>query len=308
MSRKKKTVAVMMATYNGSRYIKEQIESILNQEEVLVKLYVRDDGSTDSTITILESYEKEGKLTLFSGENYGPAKNFYELLKMCNGADYYAWSDQDDIWDKDKLQVAVDALDEMKNPIRLYWCCNRRLEDGEIYEDESVKNPVRTFAASLMGSNAQGAAMVFSQNLKELAIRFTPDFKMLNLFHDAWLHKLCLAVGGDLFFDQTPHLTYRIHGNNVVAVRRIDRQRNLIGRIKKQFVMNSENYYSNVARLLLDNYGDLMTDKNKKIAVIISEYMHNIKYKFTLICSPQFKRDGVKNNIVFITNCFLNRL
>ena len=308
MSRKKNTVAVMMATYNGSKFIKEQIESILNQEAVCVKLYVRDDGSTDNTFEILKCYEQKGDLVLFTGENYGPARNFYELLKKCNDEDYYAWSDQDDIWDNDKLKVAVDVLNGIKNPIRLYWCQNRKMEDGILYDDGEKIKPSVTFASSLMGSNAQGATMVFSQELKNLAIKFTPDFKKLNLFHDAWLHKLCLAVGGKVFYDYRAHITYRIHENNVVAVRKTEGSSNLMERIKKQFAMNSENYYSNIARLLLDNYGDLMPNMNKRYAVIVSEYMHNLRYKIELIFLPDFKRSGVKKNVVFVVNCFFNRL
>ena len=94
-----KTVAVLMSTYNGENYIKEQIESIFNQKGVIVKLYVRDDGSKDRTLEILKDYN----VNLEKGTNIGYIKSFMWLIKNVPFADYYALADQDDVWDEDKL-------------------------------------------------------------------------------------------------------------------------------------------------------------------------------------------------------------
>lgn len=98
---------VLMASYNGIPFISEQIDSILSQAEVDVRLFVRDDGSSDGTRDLLQRYADEGSLTLLTGENLGPALGFLTLLRNAPEADYYAFSDQDDIWDSDKLITAI---------------------------------------------------------------------------------------------------------------------------------------------------------------------------------------------------------
>ena len=96
-----KKVLILLSTYNGERYIKEQIESLLKQENVKVSILVRDDGSTDGTINILNEYQKQGKLKWYTGENLKPAKSFMNLVENAPEYEYYAFCDQDDVWLKD---------------------------------------------------------------------------------------------------------------------------------------------------------------------------------------------------------------
>ena len=104
---KPEKIAVLMSTYNGEEFLRDQIESILNQEKVNVTLYVRDDGSSDRTVEILSSYEEQGKLKLICGKNCGVGNSFMHLLYTSDqDFDFYAFSDQDDIWLPDKLYSA----------------------------------------------------------------------------------------------------------------------------------------------------------------------------------------------------------
>ena len=92
-------VAVLMSSYNGEKYIRPQIDSILAQEgNFELSLFVRDDGSTDKTQAILQEYAQKRKLTWYTGNNLGPARSFMDLLKKCKGFNYYAFADQDDYW------------------------------------------------------------------------------------------------------------------------------------------------------------------------------------------------------------------
>lgn len=102
-----KSVQVVMSTYNGEKYLKEQIDSILSQEGVDVRLYIRDDGSSDRTTDILASYQEHKNVKIEKGNNLGFAKSFLTALDECDEADYYAFSDQDDVWEKDKLSTAM---------------------------------------------------------------------------------------------------------------------------------------------------------------------------------------------------------
>ena len=104
------TVLVLMSTYNGEAYLTEQVESILKQADVNVKLLVRDDGSTDNTLRILNKYATEEKLDYITGKNINWMHSFWTLVNMAHGADYYAFADQDDIWFPDKLARAVSVL------------------------------------------------------------------------------------------------------------------------------------------------------------------------------------------------------
>lgn len=89
-------VTVLMSSYNGEEYIREQIESVLSQENVNVNLLIRDEGSTDSTVDILKNYEDD-RISYYVGENFGAARSFFELIYDCSlDSDYYALCDQDD--------------------------------------------------------------------------------------------------------------------------------------------------------------------------------------------------------------------
>ena len=128
-----KTVCVLLSTYNGEKYLREQIESLLSQIGVKIIIVARDDGSHDDTISILAEYEK--KITYFHylvGENVGPAQSFFMLMQQAPKADYYAFCDQDDVWDKDKLIIAVDML-EKESPVtpNMYYS-NLRIVDQNL--------------------------------------------------------------------------------------------------------------------------------------------------------------------------------
>ena len=105
-------VAVLLSAYNGDKFIKEQIESILNQNGVNVKLTIRNDGGDpeEKTRRIIREYvAKDERVSLLEGENLGCAKSFWQLLREAPEADYYAFADQDDVWLPDKLKAATDS-------------------------------------------------------------------------------------------------------------------------------------------------------------------------------------------------------
>ena len=106
-------VAVLMSTYNGEKYLKEQIESIFKQEKVNIKLYIRDDGSTDNTMAIINELKMVYDIVVINNsiENMGPAKSFMKLVYNVEDTfDFYAFSDQDDIWENNKIISAIDMI------------------------------------------------------------------------------------------------------------------------------------------------------------------------------------------------------
>ena len=107
------TINVLMSCYNGEKYFDEQIASILNQKTTRkIELYIRDDGSKDSTKEVLRKYEAYENIHINLAENTGVVKSFIDLLSYCEEADYYAFADQDDIWFEDKLEKAMNGISE----------------------------------------------------------------------------------------------------------------------------------------------------------------------------------------------------
>lgn len=137
-----KRICVMLSTYNGEQYLREQLDSIYGQQGVDFHILVRDDGSSDGTLQILYEYrKKKGRMRVKEGTNLGSKKSFYELCFMAEAAedvfDYYAFADQDDVWYPDKLSRAVKALDTVDGCSDKLWYGGVRLVDCNL-------NPIST--------------------------------------------------------------------------------------------------------------------------------------------------------------------
>lgn len=214
-------ILVMMSTYNGEMYIRTQIDSLFAQKGVDVTLLVRDDGSSDGTMDILKSYKEKGcKIHYYEGENVGPALSFIDLLFNVADVkkyDYFAFCDQDDYWLDDKLYAAVEQLGLMDNEIPLLYYSRTQLVNEKLEPIMSCSSPhveSSSFEQALICSNAIGCTMCFNSKLMDMALQYRP--KQITM-HDAWIHKICLAMGGKVFYDSNPHICYRQHGGNVVG-------------------------------------------------------------------------------------------
>ena len=109
-----------MSTYNGELYIKQQLDSIFAQNEVEVSVFARDDNSSDETTNILREYSEQQPLKFYSGNNLGPGLSFIDLIHHCEEYEYYAFADQDDVWESNKLVCAIDALKGYKEKVAFY--------------------------------------------------------------------------------------------------------------------------------------------------------------------------------------------
>ena len=159
-----KKVNVLMSTYNGERYLKEQLDSILNQIGVEVDLLVRDDGSTDDTIKILEDYKKNNLLDWYSGSNLKPAKSFMDLLKNSKKSDYYAFADQDDYWEPIKLQNALKRLEKnTSNNGKLYMSVLNVVDENLKFLYKSKIPSKVTLKNEMIKNYATGCTMVFDK-------------------------------------------------------------------------------------------------------------------------------------------------
>ena len=216
------TVAILMSTYNGEKYLSQQIDSILNQKEIDVHLFIRDDGSYDNTWKLLEEYkQKYEKINIISAKNVGVGNSFMNLLySVPNMYDYYAFSDQDDIWEPNKIIEAIKMLcirDE-----KLY-ASNQECIDkcGNSLGIRYSKNKdMHLSALSILNQNdLAGCTMVMKNDLfKQLTdIKNRPSASLLqNRIHDVWVAMVASIYGG-ILYDQRSFIKYRQHENNVVG-------------------------------------------------------------------------------------------
>lgn len=293
-------VCVMMSTYNGKKYLGRQIESILSQKSVNVQLLIRDDGSSDNTIMEIPN---DKRIELMKGSNVGVGNSFWNLLNNDSSFEYYAWADQDDVWDLDKLKIAIEHIKNNSNPICLYYSANRRVDkDLNTLSVNRVDYPSLSFGHALIESEAQGATMVFTKKLKDIGTMYHPDFKGINILHDAWLHKLCLAVGGSVIYDSEPHISYRIHGENVIArmPETISQKRSIKDRINSFLYDPFVGYNSRVAEELLDHYSDLIPKQNKVKLIWLVRHKTNIFYRVRILFCKEIRTGKRKTDTRFI--------
>lgn len=210
-------IIVLMSTYNGEKYLKEQIDSIINQKNVNIEILIRDDGSNDGTIEILEYYSEHFSfISWYNGENLGPAKSFLNLITRANDADYYAFCDQDDVWDDDKLFIAIRQLQKLdENKPNLYYS-NLRIVDQNMkfYRNSHNKKMYSKNKYSCLTENlCTGCTAVFNYKAKSMLNNHLPNYCTM---HDTWIYMMC-KMFGTCIYDKNPHINYRQHQNNVVG-------------------------------------------------------------------------------------------
>ena len=218
-------IAILMATYNGERYISEQLDSIMRQSCTSWQLFVHDDGSTDQTPAILRSYALEhDNMTVLEYESQrGSAANFLSLLQRVE-ADYYMFSDQDDVWRNDKIQVSFDAMQNEETahpgkPVIVYsdLCvtdkalkvvCESFWQQSNIHPEFLTK-----FADIAAVTPATGSTMLFNRQARQQAVYPANHATM----HDAWVTACVLRTDGIIHPISQPLVSYRQHEDNVIG-------------------------------------------------------------------------------------------
>jgi len=207
-------VNILLSTYNGARFLQEQLDSLLNQDYPNISIHIRDDGSTDNTIALIQEYQaKYPNVHLDIAKNVGYIRSFYELVYSCEGNDseLYAFCDQDDVWNAQKISRGVNSILKSTNPLMTLYFSRMELVD-------SCLNPIGlsqiprsfNFVSGLIGTNAYGCAAIFSYGIRELFLQGKPA-DMLS--HDWWVYLVASAFGC-IIYDREPQVKYRQHGSN----------------------------------------------------------------------------------------------
>lgn len=297
-----KKVQVLLSAYNGEKYIKKQIESILNQKEVEVSLLIRDDGSSDKTIEIIGKLADENSnITFCKGENLGPARSFMDLINKSDEVSYYAFADQDDVWKPNKLISAINKMKEDNRP-ELYMSALEIVdEDLNPIEIKQVTGNF-TFEGAMIKNFATGCTLVFNKNLRDIIKIYNPNYLIM---HDSWITRVCYAVGGNVIIDENYYIKYRQHSANVLGYKDDG-----IKKLKRQFKIAFKNNVSmrvNIAKELKQGYNEMLTENAKEIVNNLINYQQDKKAKKWLLKNKNFRTNNFIINIKMKLAIILNK-
>ncbi len=212
-------VAILMCTKDGAAFLDEQLKSIADQSHTNWSLFVSDDGSNDETKEILRRFADSHaqKTAIRNGPRKGACANFLSLATDPTiDADYFAFSDQDDIWYKNKLDRALTWLVTVPNGVPALYCGRTELvsDDGRSYGFSPLITRPIAFRNAIIQSLGGGNTMVFNKAAKRL---LEATGKLDVVLHDWWMYQLVSAVGGAIHYDPQPTLKYRQHSGNLIG-------------------------------------------------------------------------------------------
>ncbi|AOW10932.1 glycosyltransferase family 2 protein [Flavobacterium gilvum] len=216
-------LSVAMCTYNGEKYIKEQLHSILNQTMALDEIVICDDGSNDKTIAIIGEFQDEfpGKILLFKNQdNLGSTKNFEKAISICTG-DYIFLSDQDDIWKENKVEKIIQYFIANQSTEAVFTngdLINEKSEkfsqnslwDFTFFMENQLTKPINLYNHIIFKANmVTGATLCFKKEIRNLILPI-PNIK--KFYHDEWI-AIAIANRNNLGYLTDKLISYRIHNN-----------------------------------------------------------------------------------------------
>lgn len=252
-----KLVNVLVSTYNGEKYIEEQLNSILEQTYPNVKIYVRDDGSNDQTVTILRQYQEREQITLYEGKNVGFGSSFLQLLLLAEEGDYWAFCDQDDIWDVHKIANAFKRLEAMPDNEPNMYFHNFLLADESMNVLGTYHNriPNYSFQMAITECLHMGFATVINRELRALMLKGNI---MALPSHDWWAELIAVEFG-NIYTDDYIGAKHRRLDSSLSSSGLTSRVKWFFGALKGNSEINE------LARQFYDIFGDEMQQRDKKV-------------------------------------------
>ncbi len=281
-------VEILLASYNGERYIAEQIESILNQDCKDFTLHILDDCSADRTVEIVRGYVKRypDKISLSRNEkNLGSAGSFFKLLKSSK-AEYVMFCDQDDVWLENKISLSLEKMEGAAAPTLLHTDLtvtdeNLRIKHPSMFKSQHLQSGAVTVRSLAVQNVVTGCTMMLNRELvNRLCAVALPD----NIpVHDWWI-ALYTACCGEIIFLDKATVYYRQHGTNVCGARDMSDFRYIISRAKAtERARLMLQYGYNQAEKLSELYGNALGEENRAFLSAYGElsnkpYMERLKF------------------------------
>lgn len=292
------SVNVLMSTYNGEKYLKEQVRSIFSQQNAKIFLTVRDDGTTDTTLQVLEELQDahKGEIVVIKAKNVGYRRSFLQLLKFAEKTDYYAFADQDDVWQPEKCIRAIERIKTLNAEISLY-ASSLTIVDSQLNElsHKSICNMPNTIESYFTRARLAGCTYLFTANLKELVEQFSdlalPQDTMPD--HD-FVVAACAFACEKVYLDGESYILHRRHQRSVTSG-----GNGILKRLKVEYanIFKRKNEASTMASLLLDGCKSKISPENQRFLFQAANYKKKVKYWIGLLCNPKMTAN------LWICNC-----
>ncbi len=302
-------LAIIMTTYNGEKYLKGQIDSILNQTYDKFTLYIRDDNSTDNTKNIIKEYTLkftdkiiEIKDNKIAG---GACNNFLfalEYVYNLNKHNIFMFSDQDDVWLKEKIEITLNEYNNLENkdkPILIHtdlYVADKELNiiDSSFVKLSHFRKDYTNFNNYLIQNNVTGCTVFINKDLADLI-----NFKITNIIMHDWFFALIASAFGQVRFINQPTIYYRQHERNTIGAKNF----NIYDRLIKNNTIKKDIYNLFLqAEAFRDIYYNILTIENKNIIDAFCKIKNSNKLtKLKIINEYKFYKQGL---IKFIGELF----
>lgn len=281
-----------MSTYNGAKYLKEQITSIMEQENVDISITIRDDGSKDNTVQIIEEMQATypDKIRLIKSENRGYKVSFALLLELArDDVDYYAFADQDDIWKKEKT---IRGIEKIQQGYELYVCSVENVDDNLKHISlNDITTGVQSLKSDFIRHRFAGCTMLFTNKVRKVAYDVVVNKKECENMpsHDFIVSTVAYLLG-NVYVDGESYILHRRTGESLTS-----RGKGLMNRIRTEgkVVFKGENECISLASMLLRCKYIVFKESDKAFLLKIQKYKSSFYNKFKLIIDNNFT-NGIK--------------
>lgn len=284
-------IDILLATYNGAEYLRNQLLSIQAQTFTNWKLIIHDDGSNDGSKDILKEFAAKDNRIIFIDDNItklGPSGNFMHLLQFSE-APFICFADQDDIWLENKLKVCYDIISNKDNSKPQIINSNCILWDGNNMMGIRIikKNSIKDILFSNGG--IQGCASMFNRKVLDLMMRPIEYVAM----HDH-LMALIGVSNNCIEYVDTPLLLYRRHSSNVTQM-----SRSCISALNHKSVLVKENYYNGIKSFMCSYKEEISNDEKKIIELFLKAKNMNYINRVINLMFVGFKVNGSKLRFLY---------
>jgi glycosyltransferase involved in cell wall biosynthesis len=284
-------IDVLLATYNGERFLPQQVDSILAQADVNLSLTVRDDGSTDGTRELLRQYAaRDARVRVVYERNIGWPASFFALLALADpAAEYFAFADQDDEWVPDKLARAVALLRARSDARPLLYCSALQYVDRDL-RPLGVSSVPRNvgFPSALVENAAAGSTIVMNGRLRRLLVEHPPSRLRA---HDWWCYLVAAALG-EVVYDPAVTVRYRQHGSNFLGASPHYLVR-LVHRLRKLARGRWTFRPSEMAAELLACFGPRLAPEQTRILRRLVASQTTLRGRLGYAVAPDVRRPGI---------------
>lgn len=271
------SVSVALATYNGEKYLREQLDSLLTQTVALDEIVVCDDGSNDKTVEILKEYSLKCNLKYVVNEkNLGVNKNFEKAIRLCTNQ-YVAICDQDDIWFPRKIEVLLKKIREVESdrPCVVSSQSQSLSKNKGMEPYRTIKDSVGVYATLLATGNVQGCTLMLNRKMIDLLKPFPKSYKEV-MMYDGYISFVAATCGVKYNIGEVL-MFYRHHETNVLG--RIQEKQTIVKRmIAKIRYLKYERLFPSsrcfTLRYVCDEYSDVMHEESKNLVRKMIDYGH----------------------------------